>query len=77
MPLNKDVLGVALKARADDWNNKTPAEIGDMEAARLAFWKALADEVIQHFRTAGVVSVNVTTTGTALAHTGTGTGTIN
>jgi hypothetical protein len=77
MALNKDVLGLALYNRLDTYNNQDIDAIGDIEAARLAFCKALADEVIQHFRTAGVVSVTVTTTGTAAAHTGTGTGTIN
>lgn len=76
MALNKDILGQSLYDRMVGFNNKTPEQTGDIEAARLAFCKALADEVINHFKTAGVVSVNVVTAGTATNHTGTGTGSI-
>jgi len=76
MALNKDILGTALYNRLDEWTNKDIDETGDIEDARLAFCKALADEVINHIKASAVVNVNVTTTGTALAHTGTGTGTI-
>lgn len=74
MPLNKDILGTALKTAADAWNDKEPAEIGDLSDARLAYWKAVADEIIKHFKANAVVTVTVTTTGTAAAQTGTGTG---
>ncbi len=77
MALNKDVLGANLYNAFTAFNNKTPAQLGDIEDARLAFCKALADEVIKHITTQGVVSVTVTTTGTATNHTGTGTGTIS
>lgn len=77
MALNKDVLGQALYDRLLFFTNKDIGDIGDIEAARLAFCKDLADVVIQHIRTAAQVSVTVTTTGTATNHTGSGTGTIN
>lgn len=76
MALNKDILGTALYTTLSAFNNKDIEETGDLEAARLAFCKALADEIIIHIKAAAVVSVNVVTTGTATNHTGTGTGTI-
>jgi hypothetical protein len=76
MPLNKDTLGAALKQAADAQNNKTPAQTGDLDSARLAFWTSIADTIISHIKSNATVTVNVTTTGTATAHTGTGTGTI-
>jgi hypothetical protein len=77
MALNKDILGTALYNRLNEFNNKDIDATGNMEAARLSFCKALADEVINHIKTAAVVNVTVSTTGTATAHTGTGTGTIS
>lgn len=76
MPLNKDILGAQLKTASDNWNNKNPDIIGDINAARLSFWTAIAEAVIQHIKTSAVVNVNVSTTGTAAVHTGTGVGTI-
>lgn len=76
MALNKDVLGTALYNAETQFNDKNPQQLGDAEAARLAFWKIAADEIIKHFKTAGVVNVTVVTTGTATNHTGTGTGSI-
>lgn len=48
--LNKDTLGQALYDFAKSYNDKAPDEIGDIEAARLAFWKGIADEVIKHLK---------------------------
>lgn len=72
--LNKDVLGTDLYDFAKEFNDKGPGDIGDIEEARKAFWKGAAERIINHFKNAGVVKVNVTTTGTATSHTGTGTG---
>jgi hypothetical protein len=55
MALNKDILGANLYAALTDFNDKDPATLGDLETARLAFCKAMADEVIKHITTAGVV----------------------
>jgi hypothetical protein len=73
MALNKDVLGAALKTMADNYNN---IDAADVETARINFWNGVADEIINHIKTAGVVHVNVTTTGTSTAQSGSGTGTI-
>lgn len=74
MAMNKDVLGAALKAKADLYNNISK---DNLDANRTEFWKAVADEIIKHIQTAGVVNVTVATTGTAAAQTGTGTGTVS
>ncbi|MFT3750971.1 MAG: hypothetical protein QM768_21840 [Agriterribacter sp.] len=66
MALNKDILGLALYTKAKELNDKTPDEIGDLEAARKAFWQAVAEEVINHIKVYGQVN----TTGTAAAQTG-------
>ena len=80
MPLNKDILGLALYNGRLEFNDKTLDELiatyGSLENARIAAAKKDAEIIINHFKTAGVVSVAVTTTGTATAHTGTGTGSI-
>ena len=57
MALNKDVLGEALYNQSNLWNNKTAGDLGDIEAARLNFWKAMAGEIIQHFKTYGTLKV--------------------
>ena len=54
MALNKDVLGLDLYTRANAWNE---IDIADMEAARLAFWKSIADGIIEHFKSNGVLHV--------------------
>ena len=77
MAMNKDVLGAALKLMADDFNNIEAADETALELARTNFWKGVADEVINHIKTAGVVNVTVATTGTAAAQTGTGVGTVS
>jgi hypothetical protein len=81
MALNKDVLGMELYNSRHIFDNMTHEEIiqqyGTIEEARLAACKGDAEAIINHIKTAGVVSVNVITTGTATNHTGTGTGTIS
>ncbi len=54
MALNKDTLGTALYNRANYYNE---VNIADLEAARLAFWKGVADEIINHFKTYGDLQV--------------------
>lgn len=76
--LNKDVLGLALQTAANNYND-IEVDVTDaaaVDAYRLNFWKVIAEQIINHFKTAGVVTVTVATTGTATAHTGTGSGTI-
>ena len=75
MALSKDVLGLALYEAANSFNDQEPPE--DPEANRLEFWKTVADTIINHFKTTGVINVTVATTGTAAAQTGTGIGTIS
>jgi len=80
MPLDKDVLGMALYNRRSSFSDKDYDELlsiyGSIENARIAAAKADADEIIKHFKAAATVSVTVTTTGTATNHAGSGTGTI-
>lgn len=70
MPLNKDVLGAALYEKAEEFNNKTPEEIGDIEEARLQFWKDVAGAIIDHIKTAGQIPGTGLTAG-SVAVTGT------
>ncbi|MDI3319125.1 hypothetical protein [Pinibacter soli] len=77
MALSKDVLGKGLYNALKAFNDKDKDALGDLEDARLSFCKALADEIIKHIASAGVVKVTVNTTGTAAAQAGTGTGTIS
>ncbi|MDE3185286.1 MAG: hypothetical protein KGM16_17880 [Bacteroidota bacterium] len=76
MALSKDILGQDLYTRAMAFNDVDIAP-ADLEAQRLAWWKTIAEGIINHFKTNGVISVNVSTTGTASAQTGSGTGTIS
>jgi hypothetical protein len=57
MALNKDILGQALYNKAKEWNEKTADELGDLEATRLDFWKAIAGEIINHFKTNGTLNI--------------------
>lgn len=57
MALNKDILGEALYNKAKEWNEKTAAELGDLETTRLNFWKAIAGEIITHFKSNGILKV--------------------
>jgi hypothetical protein len=54
MALNKDVLGVDLCNRANAFNE---VDIDDLQAARQAFWKSIAEGIINHFKTNGVITV--------------------
>jgi hypothetical protein len=54
MALNKDILGTDLYNRANAYNE---VNITDIEAARLAFWKNMAEGIIEHFKTNGVLTV--------------------
>jgi hypothetical protein len=74
--LDKTILGTDLYNRAAAFNDVDIAP-EDLEARRLAWWETIADGVIQHLKTNGVIAVNVATTGTASAQAGTGTGTIS
>lgn len=71
MALNKDILGEALYNKSKLWNDKNPDEIGDIEDARKAFWTAIAEEVINHFKMnavipgAGLVAPNGAVSGAA------------
>jgi hypothetical protein len=47
MPLNKDILGLDLYDKANAFNE---VDIVDIEAARIAFWKTIAEGVIEHFK---------------------------
>lgn len=58
MPLNKDILGQALYDALNTFNNKNPDEFGNMETQRLAFCKVIANEVIEHFKANGVITLN-------------------
>jgi hypothetical protein len=55
--LDKDILGTALYNAEKQFNDKDPAALGDIEDARKAFWKVMADEIIKHFKTNGVLKV--------------------
>ncbi len=80
MALDKDILGQLLYNTRNVFSNRTYDDLIEeyetIEAVKLAACKAEAETIIDHFKTAGVVSVTVTTTGTETAHTGSGTGTI-
>lgn len=54
MALDKDILGTDLYNRAAVYNE---VAITDMEAARLAFWKNIAQGIIDHFKNNGVLHV--------------------
>jgi hypothetical protein len=54
MALNKDILGTALYTRATNFNDKN---IENMEQARQDFWKAMAEEIINHIKTNATLNV--------------------
>lgn len=54
MALNKDILGADLYSRANNYNE---INIIDIEAARLAFWKNIAEGIIEHFKANGQLNV--------------------
>ena len=81
MPLNKDVLGAAIASAVAALNENQKTDLPTI-------WKAIAEQVILHIQSAGVVTVTVpsgipvATAGSAVAQTGAttapavGTGTI-
>ena len=60
MALDKDTLGTDLYNALDYWNNKDRDDIGDIEDARLAFCKKIAEVVIDHFKGNAEVTLNPT-----------------
>lgn len=58
MALNKDILGQALYDATTSYNNTvfTPAEL---EAKRLAQWKAIAETIIDHFKNSAQINATV------------------
>lgn len=54
MALNKDVLGTALFNRAQSFNDH---DIADINAARQDFWKAVAEEIINHIKSSAMLTV--------------------
>jgi hypothetical protein len=54
MALSKDVLGLALYNRASNYNDK---EIDDIDQARQDFWKGVAEEIINHFKSNATLNV--------------------
>ncbi|KAA2245487.1 hypothetical protein F0L74_05890 [Chitinophaga agrisoli] len=54
MALNKDVLGQALYNAASAFND---GEYPQIEDARKAFWKAIAEAFINHITGSGIVKV--------------------
>ena len=54
MALDKDILGLDLKNRAQAYNE---VDIVDLDAARLAFWTTIADGIISHFKNNAVLHV--------------------
>jgi len=56
MALDKDVLGTDLYNRANAYNEVYIAP-GDLETARLAYWKNIAEGIIEHFKNNGVLHV--------------------
>lgn len=56
MPLNKDVLGLALYNRAKVLND-VDISVEALDQARKDFWLAIAEEVIEHFKASGEIKV--------------------
>jgi hypothetical protein len=54
MALNKDILGTALYTRAGNFNDK---DIENIEQARQDFWKAIAEEIVNHIKTNATLNV--------------------
>lgn len=54
MALDKEILGQALFNRANDFNE---VDFENINEARLNFWKAIAEEVIQHFKDNATLNV--------------------
>lgn len=58
MALDKDILGTALYNAFDEFNNKTPAEVGNIETARLNFCKVMAHEIIEHIKANAIITLD-------------------
>lgn len=54
MALNKDILGTALYNKASNFNDKS---IDNIDQARRDFWKAMAEEIINHIKTNATLNV--------------------
>lgn len=61
MALNKDTLGQALYNRVQQYN-EVDIPPNEIEAKRLDYWKGVADEIIEHFKT----NIQLTIPGTGL-----------
>jgi hypothetical protein len=57
MPLDKNLLGTELFNKVDLYNNKNIDEIGDIQQARLNFWKAVAEVIVDHIKTNALLNV--------------------
>ena len=60
MALNKDLLGTALYNRAQSFNDQ---DINNIDQARRDFWKAIAEEIVNHIKS----NATLTVPGTGLA----------
>ncbi|WP_346237770.1 hypothetical protein ABDK00_001670 [Niabella insulamsoli] len=61
MPLNAEILGLALYNKAKLWNDKDIKK-EDLDRARKEFWQAVANEIINHF----IANIKLTIPGTGL-----------
>lgn len=57
MALDKEILGQNLFDAEQQFNDKTPDELGDINEARLNFWKVMAQTIIDHFKSNGELIV--------------------
>lgn len=57
MALNSIQLGQDLFDAEQQFNDKTPDELGDLNTARLSFWKTMADVIVNHFKANGELIV--------------------
>ncbi len=57
MALSKDILGQALYDNLTSFNNKDIVQTGNIEAARLAFCKKMAESIIDHFKNNIIISI--------------------
>ena len=76
MALDKDILGTNLYNRSKDFND-VDIDPALLEQKRLEWWKAVAEEIVNHFKNNGTVAVpGLGLTAGATAVTGQATGTI-
>lgn len=57
MPLDKNLLGTELFNKVDFYNNKDVDELGDIQQARLNFWKDVAGVIIDHIKSNAALNV--------------------